>query len=77
MGPAFSKFSKEVDKYEGDHLKALAIVVRNKAARFIVEKLLPKDDPTDIRIFLDEEKAASWLSAWESKEQSEIWLNEN
>ena len=77
MGPAFSKFSKEVDKYEGDHLKALAIVVRNQAARFIVEKLLPKDDPTDIRIFLDEEKAASWLSAWENKQQSEIWLTEN
>lgn len=77
MGPAFSKFSKEVDKYEGDHLKALAITVRNKAARFIVEKLLPKDDPTDIRIFLDEEKAVAWLSAYKSKEQSEIWLKEN
>lgn len=77
MGPAFNKFSKEINNYEGDHLKALAIVLRNKAAKFIVEKMIKKDEPTDVRIFLDEAMAMTWLKEWINKGQSEIWLKEN
>jgi len=76
---AFGIFDREVKKMDTSHLKANAIVLISNALKILVQKIIPKDDPTDTKIFAPKEEALAlkWIKAWEGKEQAEEWLKQN
>jgi hypothetical protein len=76
---AFGIFDREVKKMDTSHLTANAIVLISNALKILVQKIIPKDDPTDTKIFAPKEEtlALNWIKAWESKEQAQEWLKQN